>query len=263
MKQELDYTTYEGQDYLVNQVKAGNAEASNLLYEQFKNLISYHANLVYKSNGYKFGISFDDIFQEGVLGYLEAIKRYDSSYKVKFITVANNWIKKYCNEIITTETGVGYRQRKRKYQLNQLREQGCSDSDIKAELGVSDTEFKNLINLPSRISLDMPCEDKDGNTTSISEITDFSNESSFEDEITRAESMEALKEFIEAELTDLEKDCLLYLYGCFGSEEKTVEDVMAQYNITSIKVHNTKMMAMRKIRMFMAKNHYTYLDFVG
>ncbi len=51
----------------------------------------------------KSGVPLEDLLQEGMLGLMEAHKRYDSSRQVKFSTYAVFWIKKYILSAIEQE----------------------------------------------------------------------------------------------------------------------------------------------------------------
>lgn len=256
-----NYNTFEEQDSLVERIKNGDSIASDLLFEQVKNLISSHAIAVYKAHGVKFNIEYEDIFQEGVVGYLEALNRYKSEFNVKFTTFANNYIKKYCYKIVTTETGVDWEQRKRKLQVTNMREQGMTDEEIKSELGLTDKKLKNIEELPVIYSIDKMTTDEENKEVSVKDFYLVDKDSDIGREVERDDCYRNLSEFIETNLTEMEKDCLLYQTGGFGYEPSTINDIMAKYKIESYKVHNVKTAAVKKIRMFMAKNKYKYVDF--
>lgn len=259
-----NYNTYEEQDALVERIKNGDSIASDLLFEQVKNLISSHAIAVYKSYGVQFNIEYDDIFQEGVVGYLVALDRYKSEFNVKFTTFANNWIKKYCYKLVSTETGVDYIQRKRKGQINSLREQGKTDEEIKTELGLTEARFRNVEDLPIILSMDNLTSDENGNETTFSSYVSFQagNDNDIAREIERDDCYKELTRFIETDLTEVEKDCLLYLTGGFGYEPSTIENVMDKHKIKeAYKVRNIRAATIKKVRMFLAINKYKYVDF--
>lgn len=50
-----------------------------------------------------YGVSFDDLFQEGVLGLIEAQKRFDPGRETKFSTYATYWVKKKVLETLSNE----------------------------------------------------------------------------------------------------------------------------------------------------------------
>lgn len=59
-------------------------EARNQLVERYLPLLSYHALAVYRSHGRR--VEFDDLFNAGVFGLMDAIKAYDPTRGVKFAT---------------------------------------------------------------------------------------------------------------------------------------------------------------------------------
>jgi RNA polymerase sigma factor (sigma-70 family) len=68
-------------------------------------LISDYTPLVrYFARQYtRYGLSLDDLVQEGMLGLLEAGKRFDSCQNVQFETYAGYWIKKYILQAVGQE----------------------------------------------------------------------------------------------------------------------------------------------------------------
>jgi RNA polymerase sigma factor (sigma-70 family) len=51
----------------------------------------------------RYGLSLDDLVQEGLLGLLEACKRYDAGRDASFETYAGYWIKKYILQAVGME----------------------------------------------------------------------------------------------------------------------------------------------------------------
>jgi len=64
----------------------------------YKPLVAFFAR---KYAGY--GLSFDDLMQEGMLGLLEAGTKFDTSKNVQFETYAGFWIKKYILKAVDIE----------------------------------------------------------------------------------------------------------------------------------------------------------------
>jgi RNA polymerase sigma factor (sigma-70 family) len=88
---------------------------------------------------HNFGVPFEDLFQEGLLGILEAEKRFDSKREVKFSTYATYWIKKRILEAL---------ERERKESLNAV----SLNEDIETTQEIypsnKDTQNNGRINLP-------------------------------------------------------------------------------------------------------------------
>ncbi len=71
---------------------------SDKIIEQYSSLAKSIAN---KYSQY--GVPFEDLLQEGLLGILEAAKKYDESKGTKFSTYATYWIKKKVIEALEKE----------------------------------------------------------------------------------------------------------------------------------------------------------------
>lgn len=71
----------------------------DLVIQQHQSLVEYYAKKYCK-----YGLSIDDLRQEGMLGLLEACKRFDSGKNVSFETYAGHWVKKYILQALNLET---------------------------------------------------------------------------------------------------------------------------------------------------------------
>ncbi len=87
----------------------------------------------------KYGASFDDLVQEGLIGYMEAHKRYDPTKGAGLSTYAPYWVKKKILQFLDTEIKF----RSRTVELNE----GVVSGEI-----AEPAEVETKINLPD----DMP-----------------------------------------------------------------------------------------------------------
>jgi RNA polymerase sigma factor (sigma-70 family) len=85
----------------------------------------------------KYGLSLEDLVQEGLLGLLEAGKRYDSARDVQFDTYASYWIKKYILNALGKEA-------KHSFRNSELNEAALPDPNP-----LSGQEMENSLGLPS------------------------------------------------------------------------------------------------------------------
>lgn len=72
------------------------------------------------------GIDYDDLIQQGSLGFLEAKKRFDPSKKTSFSTYCTFWVKKYMVMFIGKEfeyTKIVYSEKKKKKELALLQKE--------------------------------------------------------------------------------------------------------------------------------------------
>jgi RNA polymerase sigma factor (sigma-70 family) len=105
-------------------------------------IIKEHQSLVafYARKYSTYGLSIDDLMQEGMLGLLEACKRYDADKNVSFETYAGHWVKKYIMQALNLET---------KQSLNAL---GLNENDKSIAQPSTVQESSDKLTLPS----DMP-----------------------------------------------------------------------------------------------------------
>jgi RNA polymerase sporulation-specific sigma factor len=79
-----DYNDYE----LVYLIGENNEEALNVLYEKYKQIINMKVKK-YINYAKRFGLEYNDLFQEGMIGLSEAIADFKSKKDVQFSTFAN------------------------------------------------------------------------------------------------------------------------------------------------------------------------------
>ena len=80
--------------------KGGDAEARNRLLETNLSFIRQQANKIWGQNG-SGRLDVDDLIQEGCLGLMEAIDRFDPERGTKFLTYAVWWIRKFMQESVS------------------------------------------------------------------------------------------------------------------------------------------------------------------
>jgi RNA polymerase sporulation-specific sigma factor len=99
-------TNYYDNDYeLIMQINENNEEAKDHLFEKYSALIHKEINQIWKEANAK-GIEYNDLVQEAMMAFSEAINNYNESENVKFITFATlcikrkliNMIKKYSTQ---------------------------------------------------------------------------------------------------------------------------------------------------------------------
>lgn len=83
-----DYNDYE----LLSLIKDDNEEASNILYEKYQTLINNNAKRMLNTNN--IGIELNDLIQEGLLGFTQAINTYNEHLNILFYTYAKTCIER-------------------------------------------------------------------------------------------------------------------------------------------------------------------------
>jgi len=151
---------------LIDLILENSEEATNILYEKYKGVIDYIVN---KHSLIAPGIGLDrnDLYQEGMIGLIEAVKDYKESQNVSFYTFANI----------------------------------CINRKIISCLNKNSRQKHKLLN--EAISLDFNY-DEDGETTLADFVSSI--DSSPEEYVLNLESKEEVLKKIKSLLTDLEME---------------------------------------------------------
>lgn len=202
-----------------------------------------------------------DLIQEGNIGLMQAVRKFDPYKNVKFSYYASFWIKAYILKFIMdnwrlVKIGTTQGQRKLFFKLKKekqkLIEQGFDPKPkmLSERLGVSERE---IIDMDQRldgwdVSLDAPL--KDDSDTERMEFMD-TDEASIEDQVAKKE-MEALlhekiREF-RAEMTPRELE--IFDQRIFSDSPVTLQEIGDRYSISRERVRQIEKNIIKKMREF-------------
>ena len=93
MIDEKEYTNPEVDNELLYLISESNEEANNVIYKKYEPVISYYANK-YSLIAQGKGIDYNDLYQEGLIGLINAIDNYKNQKDIRFSTFAFVCIKR-------------------------------------------------------------------------------------------------------------------------------------------------------------------------
>ena len=193
---------------LLKKCKKGNLKAKNEILE---------ANLRFVFDIAKHytgrGVPISELISDGNIGLLRAIEKFDESKDVKFISYAVWWIRQAMLESI-----------KRRNAINFVEIEPNTDNDSSMD--------KKLIE-----------DDEDD----VSFNNDFSNEND-EKSIEVSENQRNIITNLIGTLSDRERDIVENYYGINDKKELTLTDIGKKYNLSSERVRQIKLNAIRKLR---------------
>ena len=193
---------------LLKKCKKGNLKAKNEILE---------ANLRFVFDIAKHytgrGVPISELISDGNIGLLRAIEKFDESKDVKFISYAVWWIRQAMLESI-----------KRRNAINFVEIESNTDNDSSMD--------KKLIE-----------DDEDD----VSFNNDFSNEND-EKSIEVSENQRNIITSLIGTLSDRERDIVENYYGINDKKELTLTDIGKKYNLSSERVRQIKLNAIRKLR---------------
>ena len=214
-------------------------------------------------------ISYDDLFQEGVIGLMKAVSNFDVSRNFKFSTYAIWWIRqvitRYVQNNKSTIRKPAYiseklsKFKKAEKKLFNTYGRKPTVSELSCELGVSQDEVLEMMEMrdsDSIISLNTIIDDENNK-----EVGDFiKDEYILEDEVIKNLSESEIKNIIDKiDLKKREKEIIFLRLGLYDGCNYTLEQVGNKYDITRERVRQIEEKTLKRINNYL-KAH-KILDF--
>jgi RNA polymerase sigma-32 factor len=237
--------------------------------EAARGLISSNLRFVVKiANEYRnYGLNVMDLIQEGNIGLMQAVKRFDPTKGYRLISYAVWWIRAYIHNYIIgswslVKIGTTQAQRKLFYKLRStknkmdLTEENLTPEDyqnLADELGVSDEAVIEMDQRMGGKDLSLDAEvNTVGETTHLDFLVD--DELNQEDIITRAEEEEKVKSELESALESLkERERFIIENRILKDKPLTLEELGTKLNLSRERVRQIEAVALQKIRHVLEK----------
>jgi RNA polymerase primary sigma factor len=247
---------------LAKRIKRGDKKASELM-------ITANLRLVVKiARGYEaFGVPLLDLINEGNIGLMKGVQRFDPAKGAKLSTYASWWIKQAIRRALSNQSKTirlpvhvvekMTHIRKAEVRLRETLDREPTDEEVADDLGYKQhriRQYREASRAP--ISLDSPISDD--NATSVAEHVADANAAAPFAELLNQNDSELVQEVL-ATLDARESRILAMRFGLDNGKPKTLEEVGARLGVTRERIRQIQEQALAKMRVKIEKREQPVL----
>jgi len=256
--------SYEQEIELAKKILSGDEEAR-------KTLITSNLRLVVSvANKYlHYGLPLLDLVEEGNLGLIKAVDKYDHTKGYKFSTYATWWIRQSVSRYLAnygrtiripvymTENVIKYKQATQRL----YKEHGRKPSvdEVAAELETTPEEIAELHKYSQRItSLESIVGSEDG--AELGDLIEDTQSIDPVDIVAKVFRDQKLMQMLD-ELSERESDILRFRYGLADGDPHTLKETGDKFGLTRERIRQIEQKALNKLRKHIALNNINFEEF--
>ena len=232
-------------------------------------LVLAHMRYVVKiaKNYLGYGLPLSELVQEGSVGLMKAVKKFDPKVGVRLVSFAVFWIKAEMHEFIiknwrTVKIATTKTQRKLFFNLRRLQQKFTQlPSKVQhqhianeLDLPLSEVESMSMRMRSSDVELDKPSQVEDEKSTLKDTL--FDESSSVETQVIESNFQQFMASHLEKAITTLnEREKFIIQSRFFDDNKKTLKDLAVQLSVSLERVRQIEKSALRKMRVSLTSDN--------
>ncbi|NCO36426.1 MAG: hypothetical protein AUJ92_09005 [Armatimonadetes bacterium CG2_30_59_28] len=240
---------------LAKRIEKGDRSAFDQMVESNLRLVGNIARKFLRFAGSS--LTLADLIQEGNLGLIRAVKKFEYHKGYKFSTYASYWIRQAIVRAIAEQSrsirlpvhiveSVGKANKASAVLLQKLG-RTPTVSELSTEMGWQEEHTRDVVEkMAEPISLDLPLGDEEDCT--LIDFVEDRDSMSPSDAATRFVLRLELDRAFDSLLTEREREVLQLRFGLTGMNPKTLDEIGRHFNLTRERIRQIESSALRKLR---------------